>query len=156
MANLQNKLLKISLLFFILSLSGCQSLDVRGNFISEDDISRINNTKPAQEELVNMIGNPTYTPDYSPDIWYYIHRTIARRAWLNPKVKQQKIVKITFDKDKKVSAVELLEDTHDEAIKIQSSYTETYGTEQNAIQKFVKNIGKFNKLSTGKKTKRKK
>ena len=33
-------------------------------------------------------------------------------------------------------------------------YTKTYGTELNGLQKFVKNIGRFNKTTEGKKKKK--
>ena len=45
----------------------------------------------------------------------------------------------------------LLNDSHNEEINIISEYTKTYGTELNGLQKFVKNIGRFNPSTDGKK-----
>ena len=59
--------------------------------------------KPTQEELVEMVGTPTYIPDYTENTWYYIQRSLARRAWFDVKVTDQRIVKITFDKNQKVN-----------------------------------------------------
>jgi outer membrane protein assembly factor BamE (lipoprotein component of BamABCDE complex) len=65
-------------------------------------------------------------------------------------------VKISFTKDGKLIDATLLSDIHEENIAIDSNYTKTKGTEQTGVQKFVKNIGRFNKTADGKKKKQKK
>jgi len=136
-------------LFFLLTISGCQSIDVRGQFVSDKAIEQINIKKPSQEELIAMVGTPTYIPEYSPNTWYYIQRSLARKAWLDPKVVQQRIVKITFTKNKRVCEAILLENSQNEAVVANSAFTKTHGTEQSGIQKFVKNIGRFNQTTSG-------
>ena len=144
----------ISLIFLIL-LAGCQSIDVRGQFVSDEAIKQINSQLPNKTQLVRLIGTPTYVPDYSKNTWYYIQRSLAKRAWFNPKVIKQRIVKVVFNGDK-VQEAGLLNDSQNEEISTQSSYTQTYGTQQNGVQKFVKNIGRFNKTTDGTKRKKKK
>lgn len=144
------------LLVILLFLAGCQSIDVRGQFVSDSSIEEINAKKPDQDGVIELIGTPTYVPEYSPNHWYYIQRSLTKRAWFDPKVVEQRILKITFtDKGKFVEAV-LLSDIHDENIVTDSNYTKTLGTEQSGVQKFVKNIGRFNKTSDGKKKRQKK
>ena len=150
---LSNKLL--FLVMFII-LSGCQSVDVRGQFVSNDAIEEINSKKLKQDEIIDLIGTPTYVPEYSHNTWYYIQRSLTKRAWFDPKVVEQRIIKITFDEHDKVIEATLLSVIHDEKLNIENKYTKTYGTEQNNIQKFVKNIGRFNKTTDGKKKRRKK
>jgi outer membrane protein assembly factor BamE (lipoprotein component of BamABCDE complex) len=137
------------LVFFLFGISGCQSIDVRGQFISDKAIQEINAAKPTQEELVEMIGTPTYIPDYTENTWYYIQRSLARRAWFDAKVTDQRIVKITFDKSQKVDKAILENSPYDNTIAINSLYTPTHGTEKTGIQKFVKNIGRFNQTTNG-------
>lgn len=149
MTNLRACFTGIISVFFLLIISGCQSIDVRGQFVSDSVIEQINVKKPNQEELIVMAGTPTYIPDYSPDTWYYIQRSLARKAWFDPKVAQQRIVKITFTKDKRVREAVLLENSQNESIVLNNSFTKTYGTEQSGIQKFVKNIGRFNQTTNG-------
>jgi hypothetical protein len=43
-----------------------------------------------------------------------------------------------------------------EKVEAHSDYTKTSGTDQNGIQKFVKNIGKFNPTTEGRKKRKKK
>lgn len=149
MTNLKTYFTTIISVLLLLILSGCQSVDVRGQFVSDSAIKQINSKKPNQEQLIDMIGTPTYVPDYSENTWYYIQRSLSRKAWFDPKVVQQRIVKITFAKNKNVSEAFLLKNSQNEAISANSSYTKTQGTEQNSLQKFVKNIGRFNKTTNG-------
>ncbi len=146
---------KLFFLAVLLCLQGCASIDVRGQFVSDSAIEEINNKKLNQDQIVSLIGTPTYIPEYSPDNWYYIQRSLSRRAWFEPKVIEQRIVKISFTKHGKLSDAILLSDIHDENIIIDKNYTKTKGTEQNGIQKFVKNIGRFNKTTDGKKKRKK-
>ncbi len=140
---------------FLILLAGCQSIDVRGQFVSDEAIKQINSQQPNKVELIALVGTPTYVPDYSKNTWYYIQRSLAKRAWFDPKVVKQRIVKVVFNGDK-VQEAGLLSDSQNEEISSQSDYTQTYGTQQNGIQKFVKNIGRFNKTTDGTKRKKKK
>ena len=140
---------------FLILLAGCQSIDVRGQFVSDEAIKQINSQQPTKVELIALVGTPTYVPDYSKNTWYYIQRSLAKRAWFDPKVVKQRIVKVVFNGDK-VQEAGLLSDGKNEKISSQSNYTQTYGTQQNGIQKFVKNIGRFNKTTDGTKRKKKK
>ena len=140
---------------FLILLAGCQSIDVRGQFVSDEAIKQINSQQPAKVQLIALVGTPTYVPDYSNNTWYYIQRSLAKRAWFDPKVVKQRIVKIVFNGDKVQEAI-LLSDGQNEELSSQSNYTQTYGTQQNGIQKFVKNIGRFNKTTDGTNRKKKK
>ncbi len=146
---------KLIPLIFLILLAGCQSIDVRGQFVSDEAIKEINTQRPNKIQLMDKIGTPTYVPDYSQNTWYYIQRSLAKRAWFDPKVVNQRIVKVTFNGDK-VQEAGLLSDSQNDEISSQSAYTKTYGTEQNGVQKFVKNIGRFNKTTDGTKRKKKK
>lgn len=141
-------------LLTLLIISACQSIDVRGQFVSEESIQTLNAKKLTKQEVSALIGTPTYIPDYSSDTWYYIQRSAARKAWLSLKIIDQRVVKVIFSGNKVVQAI-LIEDM-DKDIAIQSTYTETHGTKRNGIQKFVKNIGRFNKTTDGHNRKKKK
>jgi outer membrane protein assembly factor BamE (lipoprotein component of BamABCDE complex) len=118
-------------------------------------VDTINKQKLSQAEIIDLIGTPTYVPEYSENTWYYVQRSLTRRAWFEPKVVEQRIVKITFNKEGIATGAELLTDSQNENITVQSNYTKAYGTEQNGIQKFVGNIGRFNSTTDGKKKKQK-
>ena len=148
-------LMKTFFLVMFLLLGGCQSIDVRGQFVSDSAIEEINSKKLTQEEVTDLIGSPTYVPEYSSNTWYYIQRSLTRRAWFDPKVVEQRIVKISFNDHGKMIEAIMLPAMYDENLTIENKYTKTHGTEQNNLQKFVKNIGRFNKTTDGKKKRQK-
>ncbi len=145
----------LSFFVLVVLLGGCQTIDIRGQYVDEDSLAKLETKSLTQAEIIELIGTPTVVPDYSKDTWYYIQRSIARRAWASPKVIEQRIVKIIFNKDDSVREVIVLNDSHISEIETISEYTKTYGTEKNGLQKFIGNIGRYNKLTDGKKRKSK-
>lgn len=137
--------------FLLLTLSGCKTIDVRGQNVDEDAIRQLENKKMTKSEVENLIGTPTIVPEYTPNTWYYVQRSLSRRAWLEPKVVEQKIVEVRFDSNDVVENVVVLNDSQKDGIQVTNEYTKTYGTEANGIQKFVRNIGRFNRTTDGKK-----
>lgn len=142
-------------ILILLNLASCQTIDVRGQYVDESAIAQLESKKMTKAEVVELIGTPTMIPTYSQNSWYYIQRALSRRAWFQPKVIEQKIVKITFGANDAVEEVQVLSNMNNEDVKVISEYTKTYGTELNGVQKFVKNIGRFNKTTDGKKRNRK-
>ena len=138
----------------LFTLSSCQTLDIRGQYVDDSTVKEIEHKKLNKLEIENALGTPTIIPNYSTDTWYYIQRILAKRAWFDPKVVEQRIVKVKFDKHDTLESVTILIDSQ-EAINIIGEYTKAHGTELNAAQKFVKNMGRFNKTTDGKKKQRK-
>lgn len=135
------------LLLFTLILSACQSVDIRGQYISDKAISEINDNNFDQYQVADLLGNPSFVPEYSKNTWYYIQRSQTKRAWFDPQVVEQRIVKITFDQEGIARNAELIKGGHIDQIAPKSDKTPTPGTEASGVQKFVKNIGRFTKSS---------
>ncbi|HJD58698.1 MAG TPA: outer membrane protein assembly factor BamE [Rickettsia endosymbiont of Ceroptres masudai] len=148
----------ITYIFSILaffSLSGCKTIENRGQSIDDSALVKLESKKLNKTEVVELIGIPTMVPEYSQNTWYYVERVMSQRAWLNPKIEKQKIVKITFDANNFMQEVVVIDDSHRQDIETVREYTRTYGTELNGLQKFVKNLGRFNKTTDGNKNKSK-
>lgn len=144
-----------STILMLLALSNCQTIESRGQAIDDSTLLTIKGKGLSKSEVRDLIGTPTIIPDYTPNTWYYVHRSLSRRAWFEPKVIEQKIVKITFNQNGNSQEVIVLNDIHQDNLKIANECTKTYGTELNGLQKFVRNIGRFNKTTEGKKKKKK-
>lgn len=134
-------------ILFLFLLPGCQTVDVRGQHINDDLIEKINSSNMTKDQIMSNVGSPTYIPQYSQDTWYYIQRSQTKRAWFRPSVLEQRIVKLTFNKKGMVTSAELVENTHEDKVSVSGEYTATKGTEKSGIQKFVGNIGRFNKTT---------
>ena len=135
---------KIAVAFIALMLSSCQSMNTRGVYIDDNKINQITSQKLTKEQLIFSIGVPTLKPDYSPDTWYYISRTLENKPWATPRVRKQRVVQVTFNGDV-VEEVEVIDNKHRANIFIAQSRTKVHGTEENPVQSFVKNVGRFNK-----------
>ncbi len=136
---------KIAIVILALTLSACQSLNTRGLYIENDKIAHITSGKLTKEQLVSILGAPTLAPGYSPDTWYYVSRTLRNQAWSGPKVLKQRVVKVSFIGDE-VSEVEVIDNKH-KSLDVILAHTVSKGTEENALQSFVKNFGRFNKTT---------
>ena len=141
---------------FSLLLASCKSMVVRGQYVDDKTIENINSGKFNKEEISEMIGTPTYVPEYNDDTWYYLQRSMSSRAWFEPRVDEQRIVKISFDSQNVVKEAVLIKDSQNENLSLQAQSTESRGSEQNGLQKFVKNVGRFNKTTDGARKKKKK
>ncbi|MDR0296549.1 MAG: outer membrane protein assembly factor BamE [Rickettsia sp.] len=138
----------------LLTLCSCQTIESRGQYVDDNLLATLEEKRLSKSEVEDLIGTPTIIPNYTPNTWYYVQRSLAKRAWLEPKVIEQKIVRIAFNKKDIIEEVLVLNDSHKDDINMIREYTKTYGTELNGLQKFVKNIGRFNKTTEGKKTKK--
>lgn len=134
------------ILFFVMfcGLSGCKSVDIHGQYLDDQDIQKIKSESWNKEEIFNNLGYPNFVPDYTDNTVYYLYRTQTRRAWFKPKVIDQRVVKINFDRNGKVTETEVLEDAQNESISARSKFTKSGGTTNSGIQKFVRNVGRFN------------
>ncbi len=137
----------LALMMLLFTLYGCKTMEIRGQYIDDDTLSKIENKKLTKSEVIDLIGSPTLEPNYSQNIWYYIHRTTSYRAWFDPKVEEQRVLKLTFDQNEQVEKIELLKDEHQKELNLVNEHTKTQGTELNGWQKFVRNIGRFNKTN---------
>jgi len=140
----------------ILILSGCQTIDIRGQYVEDTAITKLEERALNKGEVVELIGTPTLIPDYSPNTWYYVQRSMAKRAWFEPKVIEQRIVEVKFNNANIVDEVVVRNNSQVDGMKGTAEYTQVYGTEANGIQKFIRNIGRFNKTTDGKKKGKKK
>lgn len=144
-------MLRILFILSVLLLSGCQSINNRGEFVSQEKIEAIEKNHISKEQVVEMLGEPTIIPDYTLNTWYYIGRKVQDKVWSNPKVRTQRIIKITFAGNN-VEKVEINNKRPRETISVQRDSTEVKGTEESMLQTFVKNFGRFNK--SGRKSRR--
>ena len=141
---------KCLIILSLIGLTGCNTIDSRGQFIDNAQISALENKNLTKNEVINMIGYPTMTPDYTSDTWYYASMSLARKTFTMPKLRSDRVVKITFIGER-INTVEVLDKIPGHGITVVEEYTRSKGTEINPLQRFVKNFGRFNKSSSKKK-----
>ncbi len=134
---------KLLIALSLLTLTGCKTIDSRGQFIDDQQIASIENKNLTKEEVANTLGLPSLTPDYTANTWYYTSRSLERKIFTEPKVVSQRVVKVTFTGNK-VDMVEVLDNSHKDGLMVEKEYTRSLGTDENVLQKFTKNFGRFN------------
>jgi|GEM_PF-748804 len=140
-------MLKILFVLFCASiLSGCQSINNRGEYVEDAKLSAIEKNQVSKGQVIEMLGEPTIVPDYTPNVWYYVSRKVQDKVWSRPSIKSQRIVKIIFNGDH-VEKVDINDKRPQNNINVERDATTAKGTEATAIQTFVKNFGRFNKSS---------
>ncbi|MGL4226655.1 MAG: outer membrane protein assembly factor BamE domain-containing protein, partial [Rickettsia sp.] len=72
----------LSILAFF-SLSGCKTIENRGQSIDDSALVKLESKKLNKVEVVELIGTPSMVPEYSQNTWYYVERVMSQRAWLN-------------------------------------------------------------------------
>lgn len=144
-----NNILKITLIctIFTTLLSGCQTSRTRGQKLENSAIEKLAEMNFTQDQIIEMIGQPTLRPTYSPKTWYYVYSVEKRRAWFLPNISEQQIVKLSFCDAGTLQDVEVLDNKQNNSISPIAGKTPTYGTQKTALQKFVTNFGRFNSLS---------
>lgn len=141
-----NKWILIAGLTFVVS---CQSSTMRGAYIDDELIHQVSVKKMNKDGVRSILGSPTLIPDYSPNKYYYVSRALKNRPWSDPKLVQQRIVEVTFEAEL-VDNVRILDSNSQLFTNISKDTTISRGTEENPVQTFVKNFGRFNKTKKGK------
>lgn len=139
-------MMRILLVLCVFVLSGCQSINNRGEYVAKETLEAIEKNHVSKEQVIEMLGEPTIVPDYTPNTWYYVARKVQDKVWSRPSIKSQRVVKITFNGNN-VDKVEITDKRPRNNIDVDHDITAVKGTEESAVQTFVKNFGRFNKTT---------
>lgn len=86
------------------SLSGITRTYQRGYVLSDDALDQIP-VGSSQEQVLLVMGTPSTVATVNGEVFYYISQTEKRTAFLKPKISDQKVVAVYFDKNRRVSRV---------------------------------------------------
>jgi outer membrane protein assembly factor BamE (lipoprotein component of BamABCDE complex) len=134
---------KLLLIIFATStiVNSYATVECKGQFIDYDTIKKIHINKLKQNDLINLIGIPTYIPDYTQNTWYYIHRVIASGIYCQSRIIDQQIIQIVFDRTHTATTINVKQNlnTDYKTIMLIKRKKPSY------LQKWIKNLGRFNK-----------
>ena len=95
--------LKYSLLLGVLLVQcGCSpTLDIRGHHKDDLQIEKLKVKKMSAEDVAAAFGSPTMVQKNEKNqvIWYYISKKVETKSFFSPQIVEQKIIKLTFDKN---------------------------------------------------------
>lgn len=140
------------ILLSLLALGACSpTYSTHGNLLTKESIADIQPETSTRADVQDKWGPPSTTSPFDPNTWYYIGETDSQRGIFAPKVDKRQSIKITFNDDDTVKAVEVIDNNLGKDVAIEDRKTPTAGKEYTAFQQFVGNLGKFNPAVDGKK-----
>jgi outer membrane protein assembly factor BamE (lipoprotein component of BamABCDE complex) len=128
------------------SLSGCLNYDgdvQRGYVLDEKLIDQVKVGSSAEQVLV-VLGTPSTTSTIGGDAWYYISQKIHQSfAFSAPKVVDQRVVAVYFDRGKKVERLANYGMEDGKIFDFISRTTPTGGADQSFVKNMFKSFLNF-------------
>ncbi len=128
------------------SLSGCLGYDGvvnRGAVFEGRKVAQVKPGTPAPQVLV-VLGTPSTTSTVGGEAWYYVsQRTERSLAFLQPRITDQHVLAVYFDKAKKVVRIADYGLEDGKPIDFQSRATPTAGAETNLVRGMMSTISSY-------------
>ncbi len=125
------------------SLSGCLGYDGivnRGAVFDQRKMAQVKPGLPAPQVL-SILGTPSTTSTVGGDAWYYVsQRTERPLAFMQPKITDQHVAAIYFDKDKKVQRISDYGLEDGKPIDFLTRATPTPGAESNLVTAMLRAV----------------
>ena len=142
---MKHYLIPLSALIAITLAACTPTKAIRGNIVEDFRLSQVTPGVSTTSDVVRALGSPTTTDPFDPNIWYYIGQKTEKKGILDPKITQERILRLTFNPDTRLLTEVTPVDNKRNDIPIARDVTPTSGNEMNAVQQMMGNIGKFNK-----------
>lgn len=141
---MHSKILFLFALFVILSLAACATnVDDRGVMVDPDKIKQIEIGKSSITDVSSVLGSPGATSTFGDLTWYYISQKTETWAFRKPKIKQQNIVIVHFDKGGIVQAIDYKDLNDADFVKTVDQTTPSSESQLTIMQQMLGNIGRF-------------
>lgn len=138
----------LSLLGFILFLSGCEKTVInRGYVLNAENFLKISIGKDNAQTVFEKVGSPTIRSSVMSDTggysWYYISKKTEKNGFWDPKVIDQRTIIVSFDSNDIVKSV--TESTYEKDINIVADKTKTDGKDAGILGETFGGLGKYMK-----------
>lgn len=126
---------------FISLITACSpKVEHLGKHPSDEALERVH-VGDSQDQVMRALGSPTTHVTLAPNEWLYIYKVTEGFAFLDPKIMDQAIVKVVFDGQGRVRAVDRLQGRGQEISPITAS-TPAVGDDRTVLQQVFGNYGR--------------
>ncbi len=94
-----------------------------------------------KDSVAKTLGRPTFTGQFDPNDWYYISRDTNQLAFRDPKVTDQTVLRVQFDRAGNVSSVQKTGKELIAAVDPSGDKTPTLGRKRSFFEELFGNIG---------------
>jgi outer membrane protein assembly factor BamE (lipoprotein component of BamABCDE complex) len=124
-------------------LVGCTPIIAkRGNLVEETRLTQIQPGQTTSEQVRYILGTPSSTGVVDGATWYYIGRKTEQTAFLDPRVTEQRIVRIRFDQQGTVQDIKDLDGKDSVYIAPDGEATPTTGADLGFFEQLLSNLSR--------------
>lgn len=135
----------------LMTITACSPrIDYRGKNPEPKELKQIH---PGlhQEEVLNLIGSPTFETIYGAKKWFYVYKKTETTSFLDPKTIEKNTISISFNDQGIVEKVEDLDPATAQDIDPIRHKTKTVGEDRPFLQQVFSNFGRVARKESGKK-----
>jgi outer membrane protein assembly factor BamE (lipoprotein component of BamABCDE complex) len=128
------------------ALCGCLNYDgdIQRGYVADDKLLDQVKEGSSAEQVLVVLGTPSTTSTIGGDAWYYISQKTHRSlAFVPPKIVDQRVVAVYFDKNKKVERLANYGLDDGKVFDFISRTTPTGGAEQSFVRNMFKSFLQF-------------
>ena len=130
------------LLLFIFTLNSCISQKlVHGNLPDAELISILKVGIDSKKSTTQILGEPTFRGVLGDNSFYYVGTVNSKLAFLDPKLDDQFILELNFDKNNKLKTLYLYDENESIDVSMSSLETKHSGKKLTFLQQIFGNIG---------------
>lgn len=138
-----------AVLLSLAAFSACTpTVAVRGNLLEPQALGDVQPGVDTQADVMRKLGSPTTKAPFDENVWYYLGQRTEKNGILDPKITEERIVRLTFNQK---GILDHAEDVsgHREDIPYSREKTQTSGNDITVLQQLLGNMGRFNKADEG-------
>ncbi len=122
-----------------------------GNYVEPDRLGQIHEGISRKPDVTEILGTPTATGTFDPNVWYYIGQRTEKVAFYPPEVIDRQILELRFDANGVVTKVQKLGLDAGRDVSFVDRTTPTAGKDLSFLEQMLGNVGRFsgNKKESG-------
>lgn len=125
-------------------LSGCAMVDIRGHEVDPEALAKIEIGVTTKEQVSKLLGTPSTVSPFGNSTWYYMFEETERRAFFDPSVVKSAVVRIEFNDNNQVVAIDSLSEKDRESVSHNTRQEPTAGHSDSIVKQIFGNVGRFN------------
>jgi outer membrane protein assembly factor BamE (lipoprotein component of BamABCDE complex) len=123
--------------------------DLRGNDPDKKVMSGITPGVTDKASVTRLLGSPSTVATFDPNTWYYVSQETQNVAFFKPRLKDERVVSISFDKKGVVTRVAYLDMKDHREVLPNGDKTPAPGREFTLLEQLIGNFGRFSGSAPG-------
>jgi len=127
-----------------LALTGCdRNTELRGFAATPGSVEKLEVKTQSREDVVRLIGSPSATATFNPNVWYYISAKQEQFAFFKQETIEQRVIQLNFDESGRLQTIKNYDMADGKDITMVARITPTAGKELTILEQILGNVGRF-------------